>query len=287
MQQEAGAEAWEAEQLPPGQTPFPKPRHAFGVDPSRRHFYSLRQSRYDAIASDIDRWAAHAAGAGRTLSVLDVGCGTGVVLRYLESRPTFSHLVISATDVSRFTGYKSELYHQKFVGDLREGYPEIPSDAYDVVVCEQVLEHLDTLDTAIATLERVLKPGGRLIVGVPIFIPPLHLLRKHAVPRLDRLAGRRQGRGHLQAFSLASFVREMRRCSSLILLETRGFRVISGGVLQPLEHFRWWWRLNRAIGEWVPALCIEMQAVMEKPPWPVHGGPPAATKSLAAELLKR
>jgi 2-polyprenyl-3-methyl-5-hydroxy-6-metoxy-1,4-benzoquinol methylase len=46
------------------------------------------------------------------------------------------------------------------VGDLTGGYPEIPSEHYDVVVCEQVLEHLAALDTAIATLVRVLRPAA-------------------------------------------------------------------------------------------------------------------------------
>ena len=51
------------------------------------------------------------------------------------------------------------------------GYPEIPSGHYDVVVCEQVLEHLAALDIALATLVRVLRSGGRLVIGVPIFPP--------------------------------------------------------------------------------------------------------------------
>ncbi|MGH7099377.1 MAG: hypothetical protein ACREE4_17175, partial [Stellaceae bacterium] len=61
----------------------PDPRHgrpgqAFGIDPSRPHFYSLRQSRYQAVAADLDRWAA--AAEGGTLSILDVGCGGDVPL---------------------------------------------------------------------------------------------------------------------------------------------------------------------------------------------------------------
>src|SRR6185437_3323210 len=54
---------------------------AFGVDPSRPQRYSLRQSRYDAIAADISDWAAAAAARGERLSVLDVGCAWGVLLR--------------------------------------------------------------------------------------------------------------------------------------------------------------------------------------------------------------
>jgi SAM-dependent methyltransferase len=150
------------------------------------------------------------------------------------------------------------------VGDLRDGYPELPSDSYDVVVCEQVLEHLDELDAALATLLRLVKPGGRLVIGIPIFPPPLHLVRKHVLPPLLKAIPVRDLGTHHQAFSLALFVRHLRRLPRFKLLRARGFRVISGGVLKPLENCRWWWRLNRRIGEWIPAACIEAQIILEK-----------------------
>lgn len=245
---------------------FPKSHHAFGVDPTRRHFYSLRQSRYDALAQDINDWAGVAKAAGRKLSVLDVACGTGICMRHLEFRPNFDNLLIAATDLVERRLYRPELYREIILGDLMSGYPQIPSNSYDVVICEQLLEHLPRLDTAIATLERVLAPGGRLIVGVPIFVRPLAAIRKHLVPTIDRIFLPRKSRGHLQAFSLPSFLAEMRRHSTLNVLDVRGFRVMSGGPFRPLENYRWWWKCNRWIGELVPWACIEIQAIMEKPP---------------------
>ena len=55
---------------------------AFGIDPTRPERYSLRQSRYEALASDISAWAGEAAARGETLSLLDIGCGWGPLLRY-------------------------------------------------------------------------------------------------------------------------------------------------------------------------------------------------------------
>ena len=243
---------------------FPKPDHAFGVDPHRRQFYSLRQSRYDALAQDISGWAGAAARAGSKLAVLDVGCGSGTLLRHLEAKPNLDNVRLSATNRDEGDVYRRHVYHKFFVGDLLNGYPEIRSNAYDVVICEQVLEHLPELEGAIATLERVLKPGGRLIVGVPIFVPLLHLLRRHVVPIIDRIT-RRRHRAHAQAFSLRSFLAVMKMHPNLRLLNVRGFRVISGGLLRPLENYRWWWKLNRRMGELIPAACIEIQAIFERP----------------------
>ncbi len=243
-----------------------KPAWAFGVDPHRRERYSLRQARYDALAEDLSAWAAAAASAGETLSVLDVSCGQGLLLRHLEAKPHFDKLAFSATDLQNHRTYRKDLYRSFFLGDLMDGYPEIPSNAYDVVVCEQVLEHVANLDHALDTLARVVKPGGRLVIGVPIFLPPLHLARMHVVPYLDRFLGRRDERGHVRAFSLRSFLKDIAARKDLKVRSVRGFRIISGGLLRPLENYRWWWKFNRWLGERVPAACIEIQAVMEKSP---------------------
>jgi len=238
---------------------------AFGIDSTRRERYSLRQARYAALADDINEWAEAAARDGRTLSLLDVGCGWGVLLRHLEFQPYFSNLAVSGTDCNLPAyQYRKELYREFFVGDLSAGYPEILSNRYDIVVCEQVLEHLQSVDTAIATLARVLRPGGRLIVGVPTFPPPLHLARRHLVPPLSRMLGRPGTASHIQAFSLRSLLRLLRRDRRLSVLSVRGFRIISGGALRRLENYRWWWRLNRKLGEWIPAACIEVQVILEK-----------------------
>jgi SAM-dependent methyltransferase len=130
--------------------------------------------------------------------------------------------------------YKKGQYHELFIGDLSNGYPEIPPNSYDASVCEQVFEHLDRIDGAVATLTRILKPGGRLVIGVPIFLPPLHLIRKHIIPIFDRIFAPEKSRDHHQAFSQFSMLRELKKHPSLHLLEVRGFRVISGGLLLPL-----------------------------------------------------
>ena len=238
---------------------------AFGVDPHGRRRYTLRQSRYDAVAQDISDWAHIAERDGKKLSVLDVGYGVGTLMRHMEAKPHFDNIIVSATDLfaNRWI-YKKELLYEFFAGDLLNGYPEILSNTYDVVVCEQVLEHLPQLEVALATLARVLKPGGKLVVGVPIFFPPLHLIRRYIVPKFDKIFLPNKSRGHEQAFSQFLILRKLRQNPRLRLVNVRGFRIISGGLLRPLENYRWWWKLNRRIGAFVPAACIEIQAIMEK-----------------------
>lgn len=54
-----------------------------------------------------------------------------------------------------------------YVADICAAENGLPSDRFDVVVCTEVLEH--TLDpfAAVATLRRILKPGGVLCLSTP------------------------------------------------------------------------------------------------------------------------
>lgn len=51
---------------------------------------------------------------------------------------------------------------------------QLQDGAADAILCAEVFEHLPEAETAVAvdTLWRVLKPGGRLVVGVPVEIGP-------------------------------------------------------------------------------------------------------------------
>jgi len=74
--------------------------------------------------------------------------------------------VNQADVLNRFPGHPETT----FVGDLAEG-AGLPSDAFDCIVLTQTLQFLFDLPAAVATLERVLKPGGVLLVTVPWISP--------------------------------------------------------------------------------------------------------------------
>lgn len=238
-------------------------RLAYGVDPARPQYYSLRQARYDAAAHDIDLWAGRAAGEGRTLSVLDVGCGGGVLMLHLRDRPHYRAIRLAGADHKDHFD-PNRRYPEFFLGDVAGGYPEIPSDSFDIVICEQMLEHLPEIVTPLKTMARVTKPGGTLIIGVPIFFPPLHWIRLRVLPSVMKFIPFRDLGTHDQAFSLFSLRRIFKQFPELRIVEERGFRIISGGPWRPLENYRWWWRFNRRLGALFPAACIEVQLIVEK-----------------------
>ena len=67
--------------------------------------------------------------------------------------------------------YGKEKVKSFFIGDLTKGYPEIASDSYDVVVCEQVLEHLSELNIAMKTPNECLSREARQLLACQFFPP--------------------------------------------------------------------------------------------------------------------
>jgi SAM-dependent methyltransferase len=247
---------------------------AFGVDPTRRERYSLRQARYEAIGVEIARLLPEFARRNEPLRLLDVGVWNGVSMRYIEARDPDQRVEYHGVDLHLHPGiYKPSAWKSLQQGDLLAGLPQVPSEAFDVVLCEQVLEHLPEVEAALTALSRVLKPGGWLIVGVPIFPPGIAWIRRHGVPLWDRMVGRAKPRGHLQVFSKRSFLTAIERHCGVTVLDTRGFRIISGGWLRPLENSRGWWRFNRWLGRRVPGLCTEIQVVARKIKIPLPSQP--------------
>src|SRR3990172_11890773 len=232
---------------------------AFGVEPSNRR-YRLRLSRYHALAETVAGFIKNR--AGKTV-ILDVGVGSGRTLRYLEptgmsERADFYGLDI---DSKRLYGIYGKKRWRLVMADVTKGIP-FKDESVDVAIIEQVLEHISNPEDALKEMARVLKPGGLLIVGVPIFPAPVEWVRK----KVTAYAAKRFGvtRGHVQTFTLKKTTGLMEKTGLFDISSVNGFRIASGGILGPLEDLRFWWRLNAFIGKIVPSLCTEIQVTAKK-----------------------
>ena len=125
-----------------------------------------------AVREPLVRWlAAEAARAERDLGryrLLDVGCGE---MPYLSLFDPHAREVVGLDN--------SENPHASLVGAI-EAIP-VEDASFDVVLCAQVLEHVDDPALGIAELSRVTRPGGRVLLsthGTMVYHPnPVDLWR--------------------------------------------------------------------------------------------------------------
>jgi len=96
--------------------------------------------------------------------VLDVGCGPGNMLDVLSAHGETFGSDFSADALLFCLGRG----HQRVV---RADFHSLPvkADSFDLITCIDVLEHLENDRSAIAELQRILRPGGLLVVSVPAF----------------------------------------------------------------------------------------------------------------------
>jgi len=112
--------------------------------------------------------------------ILDIGCGSG---RHTCAALRFSQVTAIGIDISPddLAEAQSRLkYHQK-LGEYGGGnwgvaaadILDLPfkDNFFDLVICSEVLEHIQDHQTAIAEITRVLKPGRNTVVSVPRFLP--------------------------------------------------------------------------------------------------------------------
>ncbi len=227
---------------------------AFGVEPAKVK-YRLRLARYPALAEYVAQWIQSRPSTEK-LALLDVGVGFGRTFLYLQEQGLAERFEMVGIDIE--PGRHDDVYANN-PWDIRQGNAEagleFADQSLDVVVCEQLLEHLNHPEKCLREIQRVLKPDGLFVCGVPIFPEPIAKLRRRSVAKHGL-----RGSEHIQTYSLRSIRRDVAPYFDEV--EARGFRIISGGLLRRLENHHWWYQFNRRLGRWFPGLCIEVQLLL-------------------------
>ncbi len=112
-------------------------------------------------------------------SLLDVGCGSGYLLRYLEQ--ALPQVELHGTDLS-VAGI--EIAQSRTKAALSVGNALVlpyTDNTFDYVVSSEFLEHITDIDQVLTEIERVLKPGGKTIHVFPYkdFVPSDEHVREY------------------------------------------------------------------------------------------------------------
>ncbi len=158
---------------------------AFAVQPSaivRRHFVAR-------VADSVPLEHAH---------VADLGCGPGVILCNVLRRKagwTGEGLDISQAAVDYATRLAAHQEVGKRVRFSTGDVVHLPyrDASFDVVIASEVLEHVPEIRLALAEIKRILRPGGKAVITVPLHSrTALHvhsLTGEEYIERLCRQAG--------------------------------------------------------------------------------------------------
>lgn len=104
-------------------------------------------------------------GKYRPLRALEIGCSGGYTLEWLKKTGYCDW----TAGVEPYTELGADIgsVDQFFKIDIEKELPDLPPGSIDLMLCLDVLEHLNNPWEAIRRLNYLLKPGGLLIISVP------------------------------------------------------------------------------------------------------------------------
>jgi SAM-dependent methyltransferase len=124
----------------------------------RKHLHSNFAQVQTIIDKHVERLMAEMKG-DEELQVLEAGCGSSTQFFLPEKTHLFG------IDNSPEQLERNKFIRTKILGDI-EQY-DMPASAYDIVLCYDVIEHLQHPEPALRHMARALRPGGILIVCAP------------------------------------------------------------------------------------------------------------------------
>ncbi len=138
--------------------------------------FDAARNRFDRIADNYAKSEVHASsptlsmlgelvGEQTNLDVCDVGCAAGhTAFTFIGHARSITGVDPSPAMLSNFR----ELAASKGVGvETVEAFAEsipLPSDGFDYVTCRLASHHFGNIEAAMAELQRITRPGGRVVV---------------------------------------------------------------------------------------------------------------------------
>lgn len=181
-------------------------------------YLAVVQNRWAIFERAISKWADLS--SQRNPVVLDAGCGDGINLRELSRLvERFDRPKILGTDYSRLRiGRAASAPGSRLTQSSLTHLP-YQDNTVDILLCNQVLEHISETDVVLRQLYRVLRPGGLLILGVPNEGCLLAQTRNHF---LQRSISRRTD--HVNFFTASTLRNEIERTGfTVYAIEREGF----------------------------------------------------------------
>lgn len=109
--------------------------------------------------------------------ILDAGSGIGNNLITLKN---FSQDITACDQSIQALNYSKERHDEPYIRFQEENIEDLPypDSHFDLVVCTEVLEHVENMNQAVEELARVTKKEGHLIISTPNYCNPAGVIKK-------------------------------------------------------------------------------------------------------------
>ena len=230
----------------------------FAVQFGSPAFRAVVENRWRVFTHAIDEWVA-GRGGRPPVRVLDAGCGDGINLSFLarlaDARRWPTQLIAADYSTLRITRARN----QRASGLIQTSLTAlgVHDASIDVVLCNQVLEHVPDCQAALREVRRVLRPGGLLLVGVPNEGSALGLLRNHVLQRSIL-----RSTDHVNMFTRRLLLDWLRQADlNVMRIEPEAFFVPHTAVHGWLNHWRPVRQALSGIGRRIPSCAAGLLAV--------------------------
>ena len=182
----------------------------------------------------------------RSLKVVDVGCGDGIVTQHIINSLTNEDVVYGVDyDLVRLKRLASKINIKIIEGDATN--LPIENDFADIVTIHHVMEHIPDETKAITELKRIMKPDGYLIIGVPHEGGILGKILRIVHRRMYNSEKNLKHGWHVNFYSRNSMTKKLKK-QGLNVIEIKGIGAIF--PFFPIHYFILKRRFLFRIGNW-------------------------------------
>lgn len=144
------------------------------------YFLPISEGRATEVHEFIPRfgWAFEKVKESKAKNLLDLGCLDGsfalTVARHLGISVSGVDLSVDGIKLAQQRAEGLGINAHFFQGSIEEELSKLKANSFDIITLFEVIEHLEDVQKVLKLIDRVLKPGGTVLLSTPDFEDPTY-----------------------------------------------------------------------------------------------------------------